>query len=505
MARYISKYYKTLRLTSSNDRPEVMPICHCVDHHCATGIVHFYDPSIIYNICDVNDKYPFGKLFYKLFNEIVGINARRAPSRISHDDEAFSCGRFVRETRSAQKLYLISKQSPQIKRATRRDTYILKYKLNISWLSGLVGVIEVKGNPTVLVTLRPDDPYQLIAIRKPTRNMTELISPKREEDAKKIAKNILKRGINLTNGGIKCLDNFRDKKLFLMDNEEYRIGSDIKSSQCWDEVCHLQFEIPLHDTIEKNIKNALIYIGDGIEKDAFYKLDTLINSTEIDVLSRVIYYIHNFDSVIEINKISRDGGAANYSVSLQDIPCYRFLLTVSQIFPVALRAHSPGKFTVLLAPMMWTISDIIKKMRDKNTIHISWKEKCKIDIYDRADRKPWRHQIETIEEMKRNFHNGLNGIFLYLFVGMGKTMIVMMYCMYLETIKKLSKYIIYTLPKSAIESIVYEIQSFGFPINYIIPLKNIKDKSIPKNITVNQKVILLPYHINLIKYDHMSR
>jgi superfamily II DNA or RNA helicase len=81
------------------------------------------------------------------------------------------------------------------------------------------------------------------------------------------------------------------------------------------------------------------------------------------------------------------------------------------------------------------------------------------------------------------------------------------------------KYILYTLPDSAVNSVIDEIQKYNFPINYIIPLKSIKNKKIPNKFiiedknqiliqskyTVTQKSNLKPYTINIIEHDHLRK
>lgn len=516
MIRYVAEHYDNLELLSYGKNKGVMPISHGTDQHWATGFVYFFSSETIkkvfygkkitaqHQLPDSKDASSFGKLFKKVFWEVCGVNPRRH-DHLSNifDENIFEDDEFVKEVRFAQKMYLLSKKFSKEKRKTIKDkTYEFDFKLNNSWLAGLVGAIEIKGNPATIVTMRPDDPYQLIAVRKPARGMAEFITAEREEQAKKTAKQMLKDGIKL-NAATSPSDFLKGAVVKLEDDVYYIEKDGVRMT--WDDARELHFSLPYHNTIEKSIENALNYIGDGIEKNAFEKLNKLLRGKTNDVIYRALSYISNYKSEFEMNRVGRDGHGTYQAVNLNDPEAYQMLLTISQIFPAALRPVEKNvqKFSVPIGPLLWNIVSYIKEYLSKEDIEDDgWDD---IDIVDELERKPWTHQIDTVEEMARNFKSGTKGSLLWLPVGLGKTLIIMKYIAWLKNENKLPKYILYTLPSSAIESVVHEIQAFGVKINYIIPLKSIKGKVIPEGVTVTQKCELVPFVINIIRHDDMRK
>src|SRR5690606_1279368 len=123
------------------------------------------------------------------------------------------------------------------------------------------------------------------------------------------------------------------------------------------------------------------------------------------------------------------------------------------------------------------------------------------NIKDSKNRVLWEHQIEAINELKTNNANGRKGSFLWLPVGSGKTMIVLEYLKSKIENGTLPKYIIYTLPSSAIESIINEIKFYGFKFKLLVPTKNI-DKT---KDYIKEGCIPEPYTINLIEHDHLRK
>lgn len=97
---------------------------------------------------------------------------------------------------------------------------------------------------------------------------------------------------------------------------------------------------------------------------------------------------------------------------------------------------------------------------------------------------------------------GGKGHFLWLNVGMGKTKIVLSYLKHLIDSGRMPKYAIYTLPKSAIDSIIKEIKYFeGLDLNMLIPIKAWKKNPL-SDYTISNDT-LIEGHINLIEHDHL--
>jgi len=544
MARYIAYNYSDLKTISSKKRFDIMPICHTVDHHWSTSMIYFYSTETIYKTCNTfSTGKPFRKIFHKLFDEVIGVNPRRLTTRITekkivHNEdevgvysrycvdkgEEFEKDDFVYNTRSAQCSYLIALKHDKIDISSicikENKFYNFEYKLDFSWLAGLVGAIEIKGFPATLVTMRPDNPYQLIAIRKPCRNTKENITPEREESSKKIARQLLKNGISLSAIKAPC-EILKGKKVFLVKNEEgedlYLIGKTLKDAISWESICNLKYKLPVYKSTEFDLNKTLLIEGKGIEENADVKLQDLCTNTDRKILYRVLYYIDNFKARIDMNRISRDGSGTYQSVTLEDVGAYQFLLNMVHLYPCAItcKKYTPASFDIQNGPLFWKITRDIKKFMSQDNDNIKWKKTSskldvnpciKIDIHDKLERNLWCHQKEDVQEMISSYHNGIKASFLFSPVGLGKTLSVMYFLKHLFVENKLPKYIIYTLPSSAIKSIIHEITSFGFEVNYIIPLKNTSKKDKPENVTISKgkDSKLVPFCINLIEHDHVK-
>ncbi|MDD4930722.1 MAG: Hint domain-containing homing endonuclease [Candidatus Colwellbacteria bacterium] len=412
MARHIASVYPKCELIECDRTHEVvMPLCHGTDQHWAAGFIYFFTPKTI--LQNKGESSPFDKIFTRVFQEVTGFNPRR--DEIGED---FEDDEFVKETRRSQMLYLVAKQNKQTKRKIlKREHYKSSYQLNDSWLAGMVSAIEIPGSPATIVTLRPENIYQLIAIRKPSRNMAENITPEREEYSKKTAKEMLKNGIKLK-GTHPPSEFFKGASVKLVDDEYIIISAD-GISMTWEDARDIDISLPYHNAVDKNIENSISQWGEGIEINAFEKLDKLIAKTNTKVMYRVLSYIANYKKEFEMNRVSRDGNGTYQSVSLNDVRAYQFILTLSQLFPAALRPveKSPQKFLVPVGPLLWNIVTKIKGFLCKPEDDDGWDE---VEIKDSLERVEWTHQKETTEEMIRNFKSGTKGNFLWLRVGLGK-------------------------------------------------------------------------------------
>ena len=505
--RSCARKFPNLNYTEFRSTPDVMPLEHCVDQHWAPQLALFFDSDFVEKIC-VNYKTsaPFAKLFSLLWNECSSIN----PRRHHIDYKTFEDRPNIKEIRKAQTLYLISKQQKQKERENLRESFIFDYTLNDDWIAGLVGPIEVKiGRKQILVTLTGTDSLKFVAIRKPSRNMdinTSKLSAKEEESAIEIAKERLKRGLSLNKASAPA-PILEGAIVYYNDGEDpyYTIKYKNSSKKVrWEKVKKLRFSLPYLQRIEGDMKTVLTHFGKGVEYKAKNQLDLLIKETKVSVIRRVLNYINTYGKIIEINRISRDGGGVYSAVSLLDVPAYQFMLQLSKLYPAAIapKKFKPGFFVVNIAPILWWLKAYINDaITEDSELSSHWD---KVRFSDDA-RELWEHQKITVNEMLENKNKGK---FLWLTVGLGKTAIVLTYLQKIKEQGRLPPYIIYTVPKSAITSIVKEIQRFEVPINIIIPLKNIKKQKVGYSklgVKISQNCKPKPYHINIIQHDHLRK
>jgi hypothetical protein len=495
-----------LELTMANDTPEVMALAHCVDQHWAPGVVHYFEPEFIKAVSIGHSiGQPFKQLFGVIWDKSSSLNPRRAPLELEQE--------AIVEIRKAQNRFLQALQDDHTERETTGESFEMEYILDDSWIAGLVGPIEITLSkmPVMIVTLSSDDPLQLVAIRRPSRNMKdEKIDPKVEEAAILAAKKRLTLGLPLNKAHVPH-PSLADHRVFLVEGDDAHYVVQ-KGRGCervtWEDARNLKIRLPVHPRlVDRSVENALAHSGCGVEEDAEDSLDMLVYTTERDVIRRALVYMSTFGSDIEMNRISRDGGGTYHSVLLEDAAAYQFMLEISLIYPAALspKKNGPSRFTVPIGPLLWTIRERISKRISNITLgRDGWDQ---VPFRDES-RTLWPHQIEMVEEMVARHVDGGKGHFLWVTVGLGKTSAVLSFLQYLYKEGKLPKYIIYTLPSSAIRSIVREIERFSIPVNVIIPLTNIKKQASAfsdLDVLVSKVPDPVPYAINLIEHDHLRK
>ena len=66
------------------------------------------------------------------------------------------------------------------------------------------------------------------------------------------------------------------------------------------------------------------------------------------MIRRALTFISTYSVTVEMNNVSRDGGGVVHAVILDDTAVYQFLLSLSELYPGALRPKygQPGKFVV---------------------------------------------------------------------------------------------------------------------------------------------------------------
>lgn len=479
----------------SSERPSSMNFEHFVDHHWAPNIALFYKPEDMEKYCEKSSPgKPFELFFQKLWQEVSSLNPRK--QIVQYTD-------FFYKTRSAQLQVLKNKQiNTQIEQILSqipkeillncvdklqpKDSFTFEYTLDDGWLAALVGALEPRNvQIPVYVTINPDNIYEYVAIRRPSREMDKKpLDYQLEKEAIEGAKKLLERGI-LLNKATAPSKKLENAKVYLKNNQ-YVIRTSQGEEIQWDTFKHLQLYIP---QFWSNHRRQFM---------------ELVDQTSIRVLSRVLMYLSSYRNQFELNRISRDGGSIKQAVNVDDVATFSFLKKFIKIYPNVLKETSSkiGYFESEFPPMLWEIRDYIANhIVSKSTFTNKW-----VTFNDSKNRKLWKHQKDALISMKNNFKSGRRGNFLWLKVGMGKTLIVLKFLEYLQSIEKLPPYIIYTLPNSAMKTVIDEIKTFGIPINLQIPIKNTTNKSFPKGIIVTTgNCKPKPYTITMISSDNHLR
>jgi len=366
-----------------------------------------------------------------------------------------------------------------------------EYKIDESWLAGLIGPIQI-GN--AFVVLRTDNITTFTAIKKPSRtDKVPELTEEEKEDTISSAVEILKKGVKLSKCP-PCLDLFRDAKV-KYDNEEevYRLllstdNSKNKKWQDWEDCIQLNVELKKHEMIYrdfyKTIKDAIRTTGHGIEEYCFDWFDELISDMQPFILRRLLTTITGMATKINLQKIGRDGEGIDYTVYNYDTEVFRALCIMCNLFPAALEMEGIG-FSIKNGPLFWKLRDLInEKIAELTEVDkVEWKIK-------KDKRKMWEHQVDIVNTMKERNKEGKKGHLIWMQMGSGKSMCVTQYIRYLIKEKKMPEYVIWTLPTSAIDSISQEIEMAGLEYK-LLDCRKHQDSRIEKGV------------INIVRHDHL--
>ena len=513
----------TIKTEGSKIRPKFMPLEHCIDQHWAPEVIYFYPKEMIQRE-KVSGSKPYSGIIYRLFHEVTGVNPRRKEGGYSSN---FETRPFIKTTRKSQSLVLMSRSAGEPNEKTRlksKGFYELNYELDRSWISGLMGTVEVKGRPPALVTLHPDDPEIFVAVRKPSRNMkTAFLTDQRESEVIDKVKYLLgPKGsgvpLNQTTAPIPKLKGARLTYLHPKgaSETEFYILTKSRDLKRWEDFRKGSIDIPYLQDIPLTLTNAISYVttGGGIVHNADLKLKKLLTQYTRKEIQRAMMYISSYSGDFEFARISRDGGGTKQAVSIEDVAAYQLVLLTSILYPSALtrKPKTTLKYLISVGPLLWHIKDIYKDYISGNVETISAKEWG--DIGEKQGRVMWEHQVSSVKEMKAAHRQGRKGHFIWVPVGLGKSKQTFAYLEWLLKSGQLPKYIIYTLPSSAINSVMNEIRAYGFDLQLMVPLKTLsksdlyrKSNGQPQDYVVYGSNACTPkaYAINLVEHDHLRR
>ncbi|PRP86722.1 hypothetical protein PROFUN_02871 [Planoprotostelium fungivorum] len=510
-------------------RPTQMPISHLIDQHCSPSVALYYDPEVVEDISKkekVKTSAVFAPLFKKLFGQVTGVNFRRNSREDSGEFEEKS---FVLATRRAQKRFWDSNRPEKVEPVPIEEENCEKFrvKLDDSWLAGLVGGIELPGRPTAIGTLRPGDVTQIVAVRKPSRDMSEpIISSQREAEAIEQMKKILRTEGLAMNQAIPPDDSLKNMRLFTCEDEEeeydgagqyYRLKDSRGNFRTWEEACTLDVRVPYlptYDVITRHPLDIGVTPSQGMMERAELQLDDLITDMMSreggeSVIRRLLTYVDTFGRRVQWARIGRSGAGLEESVVLQDVRSFRLACTISHLFPSALyysrgQANQPG-FVVDCPPLLWRVCKRIKGKLEENSERDRSVEFP--ELKDKRKYTPWSHQLSTSSDMWTQYKRGKRGIFLVLPPGLGKTFIVLSFIQQMQKEEGLPDYIIFSTPQSAMNSVINEITSFNLKVNVVLPVSKAEsDLSKLPGVRISSKSPLLRKGmVNLIEHDHLRR
>jgi hypothetical protein len=281
---------------------------------------------------------------------------------------------------------------------------------------------------------------------------------------------------------------FQNATLFLYEGE-YVLKLADTSAHLWSELSNTRCSFRHHPALDPTLENSIHYTGEGFDENAPEQLEVLLSNTSTPVLRRLLMFLTSARSTISLFKISRDGSGQDYAVSSLDTEVFHLLSALTVLYPGALSKMNTRQFRVRYGPFIWKLRQQLSQLAHERQQHSLYGSAEWGNIHDQSQRVLWPHQKTGWQKMA----DGERGHLLWIPVGMGKTLIVMRYLQHLIDENSVPKYVIYTLPPSAIENTVREVQAFGFRYHLM---------DLRVNATAQQHS-LQPFAINLVKHDHL--
>ena len=455
---------------------------------------------------------PFRQLFGRIWSDVSSVNGRRDRSRMLLMDQE----PFVKQVRFAQASIFSQKftqNTPIVVEEDGVSVHQFEYRIDASWLAGLIGVLEVKlpRGPAAIVVLRTDDIHEMVVIKNPKSNRSPKdkvevdLTVEQKEEAIELAKKQLRAGYPLKHVPSSLSHLFRGAKVWLVDDDDeeprYEIEYASKERVDWEEeaTC-IKDKFVTYELEEDNwVLAALKARGSVcISVDAEEQFKEVLAAYPLVVLKRLYTYLSHYRPTIALYDIARDGSAPKLDVSLTDSAVHEILCAVCALYPCSLEL-GPTDFVVKNGPMMWSLKDLIKSHMDTQ----SRLEEMDIEEGDEywppipGDPKTplFSHQEETVHDMLAKVANGKRGHELVLDVGLGKTMFVMSFIQSLVESKKMPTYCVYSAPPSAIANALSEFERFGIPYHVVLPSNGKKG-----GVACFEK-----YKVNVVEHDQMRR
>lgn len=512
-------------------RVQVMPIWHAVDQHCMPEVVYHMKREIV-NEYVVPGSCPFSELFRQIFRQVTGVNGRCGP-RCPQDprlvDEVIRVQRVIYES-SVPAGRTDKGKEPETEYTG--ETEELEVELSVADLAGAIGVIDiyVRGIGNCMVTMHPEDPNRLIAVRRPSRNIrAEDCALGTEEEAQVLleAYRRICRGIRLVSPGthlhglmVVCMAGrsstvrntanpnnntsttvitagptpFIRQLQFFQDKS---VSKTVVARRSWEQVRRHIYSFPLFSGLGSEVQPPNL----GINREADSLLVEGLSHFSQAETRRALSHVCNRKRV-EVPRVSRDGGGTRDVVRPEDVGAWQILRLVSQLYPSAITPDGPTSFQVHNLALLKCVADILRDRVSAERVDHGpiWQVPG-----DQTTRVPRDYQYDSVEEMIESMPHK-RGHFIWIPVGMGKTWIL------LEFFRRVLNpadgvahgcpqplYIIYTLPRSAAASVIQEIEYFGMPVNMMIP---IKAKHPLRHLEKNREP--LAGHINIIEHDHLK-
>lgn len=451
-------------------RPENMFVSHCLDQHSITDLAHFFFDPVKPDM-SIPEK-------FKTIWHTTGQNPRRISG--FHPDPLVHVAQESLFFAKASKGYKLRTQIP-----LSHHEIIKHRKLDPSWIAGLIGPLESTISRTnTLSFINPNNIAEIVTIRKPTRDkaVNEIT-----DDIKIAAEGLIQTKLsnNWTNIHEKMIDadfetQFHDGN-FVCGDKHGKKGS---PEFDWVDFCNGQYRIQccvetdLVTDVTRHPNLPYMIASSGIMQNGLDLIQDYIFGLDKNILLRIAMYLRPISSTIHLRSISRDGKGTYKDTHWTDSYVFRYLQQLCIWMPSLITTDSTLKFTIHNFPLWQEVRNMIL-LRASNQSFPHW------DGVSLDDTRPLRiHQQEALDSLKDRVNNNKRGHLIWMEPGQGKTFIITSFIGYLVSQDTMPEFCVYTLPKSAFETIRAEIIKSRLP--YVVYRKG---------------QAIRPFVINLIEHD----
>lgn len=470
MVRYILKH-KFKSMASAMPRPIVMPICHCLDQHSITEIVHYY----------TGPEKSAKNIVQHIWVRGTGINSRVKPFDV--DANVYDAQRRLWIAKTARKMFIYAP----------RDAALFRGEMDIdpSWMAGLTGPMNHKFNRLDLISFYdPENIDKIITIRKPTRDGELMIDDNLKLD---VALHITRERAE-TPLHIKSAILDFDCDVYYRNGDFRCVSRNNGSEFMWKDYCKSEFTMPIiennsivdrEDDIDKLIEIAYNTSSNGVMENAFDLITAYIRRHSIAFLMRIGMYMRTIKSEIAIHKISKDGSGTYLMSDDNDSLVYRFFVYLCVVIPGVIETGPSLKFQIKYFPYWNLVRKHIFNM-------IQTTEQYQWSVVPHGNRELWENQRESVCTVLDRINEGKRGNMIWMDVGLGKTLIVLSVIETLIKENKMPKYCVFSITPSSEENICRQIGLMGLTVNKLDPrMKNM-------NISVKSNCV------NIVMHDHMD-
>ncbi|CAH6421210.1 Hypothetical protein POVR2_LOCUS307 [uncultured virus] len=452
----------TLALSSSMHRVNVS-LAHAVDMHNITDIAWFVPRSLIVTYPD---------FFRQVWQQSSSANPRK--------EILLRYSKLVEQLVLAQTLALyIRIYSPVNRLRLGTERAEIEHTLHPSWFAATLGPVSMKlpsGRQAniILNTSNMNDMHVTVI---PNLSRGEKEYTVTEKDISAATKHIAK----LLASGVRA----SKRTLSLVDSIYY------VDDVAWEDYAIRTTRVALCEPMQHDVINACLFSGPYIEEDYLDSIDALVASLTTAESSRVLLYLSSYSTSIELRKIDRRGGSANYQVSPDDTSVFHFLCSLCVICPCAL-VLTPAYFQVMNTTAFMSIRNyILNLLRSSNARSVTSKqEDSDWPAIDVSQVQLYPHQESALSQCIAS-HNGKS--IINMTPGLGKTRIMIHYIASLIDRGLMTKYCIYTLPPSAMKGVIDQFLEYDIECNVLDYASSSK--------TYNPNIY--SECVNFIKHDHM--